>query len=528
MIKTVTLTSVIKKKTMEFTCFICGQSDLFERGVTVGKKGLLTLINASKDREDEKWKVLEQTADKIIVHGTCRNKYTHPTELKKLKSQLDEVNREPESSRKLRNLNLNLFNFKTHCLFCSEIVDTKHDRKSNIRNVATLEIRDVILKFCKKRNDKWGESVFQRICNELDLVASESRYHSNCYSKFMSDNPKNIGRPINSELLMAFNRVCDEIEQDDNNCQFSLKCFLERMSCILAENQIENVILWSEKTLKLKLKEKYGSHVVITSIKGKDSVLCLKSKCDKLLTDKYSAIDLNNVEERRKIVSMAASIIKEDIRGMVCNVTEYPSLDAIKDGGVSSVPPTLHTFFETLVISDKRNGKEQYEKRIKVIQNMIISLIRVKSFLSPVMVGIGVHLHRKYGSRYLIDLLFALGISISYKECLKFENLAVVNQTQVVNSGSFIQFVFDNADINVRTLDGYGTFHSMGGILCISPDNKEESVITKSKDNKTSEIGKYGSLQIKVNTFFLPGKLILFIFVLIFRFSITKSPLNLD
>lgn len=489
---------------MEFTCFLCGQCDLLEEGVTVSKKGLLTLIKASKVRKDEKWKVFEETADQIIVHGHCRNKYTHPTELKKVKSQLNEVDTKPESSCKLRNLNLNLFSFKTHCLFCSEIISNKHDRKSNIRNVETLEIRDAILKFCEKRNDKWGESVFQRICNEHDLVASEARYHNDCYSKFRCYNPRKIGRPINSELQLAFNTICDEIEQDDDNCQFSLKYFLERMSDILAENQKENVTtLWSEKTLKSKLKEKYGSHVVITSIKGKDPVLCLKSKYDKLLTGKCSAIDLNNVEERKKIISMAASIIKEDIRGMVCNVTEYPSLDSIEDGGVSSVPPTLHTFFETLVISDKRRGKEKYERRIRVIQNMIISLVRVQSFLSPIMLGVGVHLHRKYGSRYLIDLLFALGISISYKECLKFENLAVINQSQAVNTESFIQFVFDNADINVRTLDGYGTFHSMGGILCISPEIKEENVITKSKESiKANEIGKYGSLQIKVKTFF--------------------------
>lgn len=34
---------------------------------------------------------------------------------------------------------------------------------------------------------------------------------------------------------------------------------------------------------------------------------------------------------------------------------------------------------------------------------------------------------------------------------------------------SFSQFVFDNADVNVCTLDGYNTFHSMGGIQCITP-----------------------------------------------------------
>ena len=33
----------------------------------------------------------------------------------------------------------------------------------------------------------------------------------------------------------------------------------------------------------------------------------------------------------------------------------------------------------------------------------------------------------------------------------------------------FTQFVFDNADFNVATLTGHNTFHSMGGIACVTP-----------------------------------------------------------
>lgn len=32
-----------------------------------------------------------------------------------------------------------------------------------------------------------------------------------------------------------------------------------------------------------------------------------------------------------------------------------------------------------------------------------------------------------------------------------------------------MQFVFDNADVNVCTLDGLDTFHALGGIKCIAP-----------------------------------------------------------
>lgn len=38
-----------------------------------------------------------------------------------------------------------------------------------------------------------------------------------------------------------------------------------------------------------------------------------------------------------------------------------------------------------------------------------------------------------------------------------------------ITDEAFIQHVFDNADINVRTLDGMNTFHAMGVIQFITP-----------------------------------------------------------
>lgn len=40
---------------------------------------------------------------------------------------------------------------------------------------------------------------------------------------------------------------------------------------------------------------------------------------------------------------------------------------------------------------------------------------------------------------------------------------------QNITENGFMQYVFDNADINVTTLDGHGTFHALGGIQCVTP-----------------------------------------------------------
>ena len=40
-------------------------------------------------------------------------------------------------------------------------------------------------------------------------------------------------------------------------------------------------------------------------------------------------------------------------------------------------------------------------------------------------------------------------------------------------SGSFLQTVWDNADKNVRTLTGFDTFHTLGGIAVSTPEREQ-------------------------------------------------------
>ena len=40
---------------------------------------------------------------------------------------------------------------------------------------------------------------------------------------------------------------------------------------------------------------------------------------------------------------------------------------------------------------------------------------------------------------------------------------------QSVQGNAHLQYVFDNAEYNLHTLDGHGTFHAMNGIVCVTP-----------------------------------------------------------
>ena len=67
-----------------------------------------------------------------------------------------------------------------------------------------------------------------------------------------------------------------------------------------------------------------------------------------------------------------------------------------------------------------------------------------------------------------------MGLCASYGEARRYESSAMLDDQPTIHPDSFKEFVFDNADFNVRTLDGYGTFHSMGGIMCITPTHAAE------------------------------------------------------
>ncbi len=58
-----------------------------------------------------------------------------------------------------------------------------------------------------------------------------------------------------------------------------------------------------------------------------------------------------------------------------------------------------------------------------------------------------------------------------------------------ISQESFVQYVADNADHNLCTLDGKGTFHGMGIIATITPCFKKTNyIVPRKKVNFTSYV----------------------------------------
>ena len=106
-------------------------------------------------------------------------------------------------------------------------------------------------------------------------------------------------------------------------------------------------------------------------------------------------------------------------------------------------------------------GKKELEVKIASLYNLRLyckhQAARPKVLISPLQTELGVALHHLTGSRYLVEHLHRLFFSSSYNEVKLFELSAALSQgTDLagVSPSSWIQFIGDNVDHQVRTLDG--------------------------------------------------------------------------
>ncbi|CAG9833247.1 unnamed protein product [Diabrotica balteata] len=135
-------------------CFICNK--LISEGVSVSVvRGLQTLKTASIERNDGHINDLN-TLTSVMVHVECRKVYIskHSIAASKRRAEEDETSTAASPSRKKRE---EVFDFKTSCLFCSQVADEaiekkkKEKYKRTISKVSTLDFKDNVLKKAEER-----------------------------------------------------------------------------------------------------------------------------------------------------------------------------------------------------------------------------------------------------------------------------------------------------------------------------------------------------------------------------------------
>ena len=115
-----------------------------------------------------------------------------------------------------------------------------------------------------------------------------------------------------------------------------------------------------------------------------------------------------------------------------------------------------------------------------------------RASITPLQLALGMQVHREYGSRNLVSILHRFGFCCSYSDVLNYSRSAAFHLGTDISltNGSFTQYVGDNVDHNLATLDGSNTFHGMGMIAAITPGIKNELAIPKEKVSSVDIITK--------------------------------------
>lgn len=283
-------------------CFICKKL-LTEGKILTVERGMKTLINASIERADEFSEYLKNQKS-VTVHEDCRKNYTRKCSIAGAKRQREEheaststVN--PPSTRS--RVSDSAFCFKNLCLFCGKELNEEHERRKSvdsrrrISQVSTLDFKDSILEVARTRSDAIAKAVIARIEYEYDLVAVEAKYHRDCQVSFLKPSTGGkVGRPQDEAMNLAMDEIFTYIENSDD-CQFTLN----ELSNVCKTTTLDN------RTIKMRLKIKYGDKLIITEKSGASTFICLKDNHHDILNQAW--YEKKNEYKRRTIQNSRSS-----------------------------------------------------------------------------------------------------------------------------------------------------------------------------------------------------------------------------
>ena len=111
--------------------------------------------------------------------------------------------------------------------------------------------------------------------------------------------------------------------------------------------------------------------------------------------------------------------------------------------------------------------RQLYSKLKRVgLGHALAQAVRPRSVLAHITVGRGIKLDHVFGSRWLIDQLYSLGFCISYDETSLFKQSVMQDDREGILQSGHCEYSADNADCNLDTVTGAGTFHGVGVIRC--------------------------------------------------------------
>lgn len=350
----------------------------------------------------------------------------------------------------------NMFDFQNMCFVCGEKLDRKHKKVSTVPNDTTS--KDRFINLCERNGDENSQKVLERIGSVHSLVGVRAAYHKLCYDRLAQILYPAKSKKISKDYEAALQNVFEFIEESDKH-HYTLHDFKEIMKDQFPTHNV----------LYTALKKRFGKEIQIETARGKDAnIFFKKAGIAEICADWH--YDQNNISNgaKKTILKVAADILKKEIMTHKYENKAYPPASQFLHKVSDDVPSLLSNFLNDLMYNEENHENENLVKR-DAIAHSIITCLRPITFISSLQLAVGTYIYRKTGSKLIVQLLSKLGFSASYNRVQLYEASTIMDPSKFSVSDAFVQFVFDNTDHNVNTLDGRETFHCLGGIAVYTP-----------------------------------------------------------
>ena len=520
----------------ENICIICGDSGKDNgEGRTLGKKGQSTLVEVSRKRQDGLHENVHSIGE-VYVHDKCYKSYTAE---KNISAALREKTTSTGRESPLPNLRSHQkpYDYPTHCLICAEELNFEASRRnpgrySHISNVEIVSSRDKkcviqesLLKACDRRKDILALNVKSRIIFAGDIRAVEAKYHQKCMQAFLSS--KNIAhssaatqenvRNLNVLNDEAFSQLCAWLrEPQQDQSQFTLAELRMQQMTYLPND----VPAYSTMHIKRRLLEHFGKDITIEPAGHNKNIVTLKARASSILYESYLESEqlIDKHQENIELARLLGALIKQEIQDIDHSPDIYPTPSEVSmDSLEVAIPPTLQEVISSLFSESKSPSAKEKKRLLKVsLCHVIMQATGKQSYISPLLLSVGLFIHQSTRSRVLLDVLSSLGFSASYDQVMAFERSAVVSHSindlppglvGAQDGGGFCQWVADNFDYNEDTISGHDSTHVMGIIACQTPCSIAQSTtVIQRKNVSAQELAGAGDFSEFIKPYKSPAK----------------------
>ena len=414
-------------------------------------------------------------------HKSCKDKFSTLKLDRARKRKCASPNDTIPSEKYTRQRNTETFDSEK-CFFC------QNHNNENLHNASTFQLDSRVRSIAIQLQDK---TLLAKLSSG-DMVALEAKYHATClvslYNRATAQKPQVSGDDHDSKCHgIAFAELIAYIEEkkslDENVCIFKLadlsKMYVKRLE--------QFGVFLPSRLRSTTLKDRIlGQFPDMTESKlGRQVLLAFNNDIGVALKRAYE----NNYDDEGICLSKAASIVRRDMFRLKSHFTGSFHEQCQSE----SVPGTLLALIRMIM-----QGPDIESQSSKMSQEALSmsQLVQFNSYIkrrsdstfpshnrereTPLPLYVGLTIHAKTRSKDLVNDMFTLGLSVSYKRvtevitslgnrvCARYNDDGIVCPVNL-RHGLFTVAAIDNIDHNPSATTSSGSFHGTGISLFQQP-----------------------------------------------------------